>query len=72
MVDLHSLVVIEVGFSMCRMALTFLLMINISYIISFHEAKFLPLNFWISTLVQNVEAMFLLKMRVLLTFLCCY
>ena len=31
-------------------------MMNASCIISFHKAKFSPSNFWISTLVQDVEA----------------
>ena len=58
--DLHSSVVIEVGFLFCRTASTCLLMIHTSCIISFHKLKFLPSNVWISTLVPNVEAIFVM------------
>ena len=54
----HSSIVIETAFLLWRIASTCLLMINTSCIISFHKAKFLPSNFRISTLVPDVEAMF--------------
>ena len=65
--DLHSLVDIVVGFSLCRIALTCLLMINTSYIISFHIAKVLPSNFWISTHVPDIEAILFFESEIYLT-----
>ena len=38
--DFHSSVFIEAGFLLCRIASTYLLMINMSCTISFHKAKF--------------------------------
>ena len=56
--DFHSSVVIEACFSLWWIASTCLLMINTSYSISFRKAKFLQLNFRISTPVPDVVAMF--------------
>ena len=54
---------VQVGSSsiLCRIDSTCYLIINTSSIISFHKAKFLPSNFRISTLVPDVEDMFLMR-----------
>ena len=55
----HSSIVIETAFLLWRIASTCLLMINTFCIISIHRAKQFPSNFRISTLVPDVEAMFI-------------
>ena len=63
-IDLLSSNVMETGFSLCRMASTFLLMFNMSCILSFHWAKFLLSNFLISTPVPDVEATFFFESEI--------
>ena len=56
--DFPFSIVIDAGFSLWPIASTYLLMISMSCIISFHKAKFLSSNFLILIPVLNVEAIF--------------
>ena len=59
----HSSVVIEAGFSLCRIASTWSQVMSTSYIIPFHRAKFFPSNFRISTLVPDYVTIILLEVH---------
>ena len=61
----HSSDAIADGLLLCRIALIWRRMINISSIISLHRAKFLPLNFRILTHVLDDEAMFFSRNEIL-------